>query len=121
MPKNTISLAYDLTSKPRRFRVLPIAVLLFLGLALSPVLSEEVLLCYAQWCEIIDKPVVVRTPILDSCYDRFQTARNDLWNEIMPIFQRVPWNPQVVIVVGVLVMALSMVLLRTGGRQGMAP
>jgi hypothetical protein len=112
MPKNLVTLAHDLRPERSRSRFLPIAAIFVFSLALAPLLRESVLVCYSQWCEIMGKSFDVRTPILDSIQDRFQAARDGLWDSITPCFNRVPWDLKVVLCVAVVVMSLAMVMLR---------
>jgi hypothetical protein len=78
----------------------------------SPLILEVVSLCYGQWTEILGTPVVVRTPIMDSISERLEAAREDLRFWVLAGFDRVPWNPNVVLPVLVVVMAVGVMMLR---------
>ena len=112
MSKKTLTLAFDLTPSNSRKRLLPIAAICGLVALSAPVIKETVTVCYAGWCDVLGRPVVVRTPILDGIGEGIQTAREEAKNSIAPYFNRVPWNPQVVLGVSAVVMALAMVMLR---------
>ena len=112
MAKNTLPLAPDLRPDRPRSRLLPIASIFVLAPVLAPLLMEAVSLCYGQWCEILGTPVTVRTPILNAIIDRIESVREDLWYKVSSRFQRVPWNPRVVLPIIALVMVVAMVMLR---------
>jgi hypothetical protein len=112
MAKNPILLTVDLRPERRRSKVLPIASIFVLASLLTPLVIEVVALCHAQWCEVLGTSVTARTPTLDSIGDRIQEVREECWSCISSRFQRVPWNPRVVLPVLVVVMALGMVMLR---------
>jgi hypothetical protein len=112
MAKNPIPLAPDVRPTRRRSRLLPIAALLILIPLMSPLILEVLSLCYAQWNEMLDTPVAVRTPILDSISERLEAVREDLRFWVLAGFDRVPWNPNVVLPVLVVVMAVGVMMLR---------
>jgi hypothetical protein len=112
MDKNPIPLAPDLTSDRRRSKLLPIALIVVLALLFAPLVLEAAALCYAQWCVILDKSTAVRTPLIDSIGERIEEVREDLWYRFSSRFQRVPWNPKVVLPIIGAVMALAMLMLR---------
>jgi hypothetical protein len=112
MAKNPIPLAPDLRPDRRRSRLLPIAAIFVLLPPIAPVFLEAVLLCYAQWSEILGTPVVVRTPILNSIAERIDDVRQDLGFRVSSCFERVPWSPKVVLPLIAVVMAIAMVMLR---------
>ena len=58
-------------------------------------------------------PATIRTPVLDGVRMLTRSARVSLMTQ----FHRVPWNPQAVIVVGVLSCAACMLLLRGRGSR----
>lgn len=112
MAKNPIPLAPDLRPDRLRSRVVPIAAIFVLVPLIAPVTMEAVWLCYAQWSEILGTPVVVRTPILDSVRERIEDVRQDLGFRVFSYFQRVPWNPKVVLPLVAVVAAIAVVMLR---------
>src|SRR2546421_526702 len=112
MSKNPLPLAPDLRPNRRKSKLLPIASIFVMAPLLAPLVMETVALCHAQWCELLSTSATVRTPYLDSMGERIQSVRQDLWDRIGSRFQRVPWNPKVVVPILVVVMALAMVILR---------
>jgi hypothetical protein len=112
MAKNPISLAPDLRPDRRRSRLLLIAAIFVLVPLVAPLFMEAVSLCYAQWCEILGTPVAVRTPILDSIRERAEDVRQDLRFRLTSYFQRVPWNPNVVLPLIAVVMIIAIWMLR---------
>jgi hypothetical protein len=112
MPKNSITLAPDIRPDRRRRRLLPILSLFVTVPLLVPVIMDAVALCYGQWREILGTPTDVRTPTLDAIGERIEEVREDLWYHVSCRFNRVPWNPRVVLPVAVVVMLMAMVMLR---------
>jgi hypothetical protein len=112
MSKNAITLAPDMRPHRPRRRLLPILSLFVTVPLLAPVIMDAVALCYGQWREIMGTPTDVRTPTLDAIGDRIEVVREDLWYHVGCRFNRVPWNPRVVLPIAVTVMLIAMVMLR---------
>jgi hypothetical protein len=112
MPKNAITLAPDLKPDRPRRKLLPILSLCVTIALLAPILRDAVVLCYGQWREILGTPTDVRTPALDAIGERADEVREDIWYHISSRFQRVPWNPRVVLPLAVVVMLVAMGMLR---------
>jgi hypothetical protein len=112
MAKNTIPLAPDLHPHRRRSRVPQIASIFVLAPIVTPLIVELVSLCHGQWREILGRPVTVRTPILDEIGERIETVREEIWYHVGSQFQRVPWNPKVVLPLIAAVMLVAMSMLR---------
>jgi hypothetical protein len=112
MPKNPITLAPDiLPDRPRR-KLLPILSLFVTIPLLAPIVRDAVALCYGGWREVMGTPTDVRTPTFDAIGERIGEVREDLRYHVTSRFQRVPWNPWVVLPTAVVVMLLAMVMLR---------
>jgi hypothetical protein len=79
---------------------------------LVPLMMEAVGVCYSQWCGALGTSARVRTPILDAIEEQIASARTDLWSALSARFQRVPWNPKIVLSVLAVIMAVAMVMLR---------
>jgi hypothetical protein len=112
MAKNTLPLAPDLKPDRPRSKVLPIASIFVLAPLLTPLIIELVWLCYGQWREILGRPVSIQTPILSAMGEGIESVRQDIWYHISSRFQRVPWNPKVVVPIIALVMVVAMLMLR---------
>jgi hypothetical protein len=112
MSKKTITLAPDWSPGNSRKTLLPVASICVLAALSAPLIKETMALCYSGWCNVLDRPITVRTPILDAIGEGIQTAQQEITNTITPHFNRVPWNPQVVLAAAVVVMTLAMVMLR---------
>ena len=112
MVKNPITLAPDLRPDRRTSKVLPIASIFVLAPLLAPLILEAAALCHAQWYAAFGAPERVRTPILDSIAEGIESVRDDLWSAISARFQRVPWNPKVVLPIAAVIMAVAMKMLR---------
>lgn len=112
MSKQLITIAPDLSSDRPRRKVLPILSLFVAAPLLAPIFIDAVALCYGQWREVLGTPITVRTPTLDAIGERVAAVREDLRYHVGSRFHRVPWNPRVVLVVSVVIMALAMLMLR---------
>ena len=112
MAKNPIVLAPDLTPDRRKSKMLPIASIFVLAPLLAPVIMETVSICHGQWCEVMGRSVTVRTPFLDSIGEQIEEVREVCWYHLLSRFQRVPWNPKVVLPVMAVIMALAMFMMR---------
>ncbi len=112
MAKRIITLAPDIRPDCRRRRLLPILLLSATVPLLAPVIKDAAALCYGQWREVMGTPTDVRTPTLDAIGERIDSVREDLWYHVTSRFNRVPWNPQIVLLIAVVVMLLAMVMLR---------
>ena len=112
MSKNPITLAPDIRpDKPRR-KVLPILSLFVAIPLLTPIVIDVVALFYGQWREVLGTPTTVHTPTLDAIGERVAEVREDFHYHISSRFQRVPWDPRVVVPIALVVMLLAMVMLR---------
>jgi hypothetical protein len=112
MAKNTIPLAPSLKPDRPRSRVPQIVSIFVLAPLLTPLIVELVALCYGQWSEIFGRPVAVKTPILTAMGEQVESIREDVWYHVGSRFQRVPWNPRVVLPIIALVMIVAVVMLR---------
>jgi hypothetical protein len=95
----------------RNYRV-SLIVLIIAILAMSPVFYEGVLICYSHWMEAFDKPVDVRTPILDCISTGIESARHDAWGDIRSYFDHATWEPTSVLLGAVVVMAIAAKMLK---------
>ena len=82
-------------------------------LAIAPFLFEGAQLCYSRWSRMLGSRVPVRTPFLNGV-GRFARSAGAM---ISAQFQRVPWNPQVVLVIGIVSCTACMILLRGRGSR----
>jgi hypothetical protein len=112
MTKNLLSLAPDLNSDRPRRKLLPILSLFVVVPLLAPFVIDAVALCYGQWCDMLGIRASVRTPTLDAIGETLAGVREDVRYHVTSHFQRVPWNPRVVLAVSVVVMLLAMMMLR---------
>ena len=112
MSKQVITLAPDVSPDRPRRKALPIISLVVTAPLLVPIFFDAVALCYGQWREMLGTPIEVRTPTFDAIAERVATVREDLRYHVSSRFQRVPWNPRVVLPIAVAVMLLAMVMLR---------
>ncbi len=87
--------------------------LCLVALTVGPFLYEGSLSVYGRWMKVLGYRASVRTPVLDSVGMLARSARASLMTQ----FRRVPWNPQAVIVIGVLSCMACMFLLRGRGSR----
>jgi hypothetical protein len=112
MVKNPIPLAPDLCREPRRRKWIPIISVFVVAPLMAPLVKDLVTLCYGQWRTMLGTPVEVRTPTLDAIGERVEAVRYECWYHVSSRFQRVPWNPGIVLPIAVAIMALAMIMLR---------
>lgn len=112
MAKTQIVLAPDLHDHVPRRGILPILSLLILVPLALPLITDAAVLCYARWCEMLEKPVDVRTPTIDFLADTAASIRASSGYYLTSCFSRVPWSPWTVIPTAIGVMAVSMFFLR---------
>ncbi len=112
MHKFPLQIAHDMSPSRPRAKLWRLVAIFGLGLALSPLVAEGVSISYAQWCEVLGRNNQSRTPILDSVKETAVTTHRTAWESINPQFQRLPWNPTVVVAVGAVLMFLAMQMLR---------
>ena len=110
--KNLLTLAPDLGSDRPRRRVLPILSLFVAVLLLAPIVVDAVALCYGQWCDMLGVRCSVHTPTFDAIGEGVAEVREDVRYHVTSHFQRVPWNPRVVLPVSLIIMLLAMTMLR---------
>jgi hypothetical protein len=53
-----------------------------------------------------------RTPVIDSLQDGIESGHRSFSNTIGSYFQRLPWSPKLVLLVGVILMMLGMMMLK---------
>jgi hypothetical protein len=83
------------------------------AVAILPFLFEGALLVYTRWARVLGLRIKVGTPVLDHI-GQFLYATHSL---IVSQFQRVPWNPTTVIIVGICSCTACMLLLRGRGSR----
>ncbi len=104
---------FYLDRPPSTLRFWTVARIVVVTLALAPFLYEGTQLCYARWSRMLGSRVPVRTPFLNS-FGRLSRSAGAMISEQ---FQRVPWNPQVVLVIGIVSCTVCMILLRGKGSR----
>jgi hypothetical protein len=81
--------------------------------AIGPFLYEGSLMVYARWMRVLGHRAAIKTPVLDGLGLLAKSARISLMTQ----FRRVPWNPQAVLLVGILSCAACMFLLKGRGSR----
>jgi hypothetical protein len=87
--------------------------LCLIALALGPFVYEGSLVIYGRWMRVLGNHASIRTPVLDSVRMLAHSGRVSLMTQ----FRSVPWNPQAVLVVGVLSCLACMFLLKGRGSR----
>ena len=98
---------------PRTVNPWLVVRLCLITLALGPFVYEGSLVIYGRWMRMLGHHTSIRTPVLDGVRMLAHSARVSLMTQ----FRRVPWNPQAVLVVGVLSCIACMFLLRGRGSR----
>ena len=80
--------------------------------SLWPRSSPRAAICHAQWCQVLGTNVEASTPLLDSLHQGVDSGHRSFWDAITPCFQRVPWSPKLVLLIGVILMMLGMLMLK---------
>ena len=111
MRKNTAPFYAE--KRPRTLNLWLAFRLIVVTAALGPFLYEGSLILYARWMRVLGYRTTMRTPVLDGVGQLVRSARVSLMTQ----FRRVPWNPQAVLLVGVLSCAACMFLLRGRGSR----
>ena len=112
MSKQLVTLAPDIRPDRPRRKVLPILSLFVAVPLLAPIVIDAVALCYGQWREMLGTPIAVRTPTLDAIGEQVAEIREEVRYHVSSRFQRVPWDPRVVVPIALVVMLLAMMMLR---------
>jgi hypothetical protein len=112
MHKFPIPIAHDIRPVISKWPLRRTAVIVFLGLSLAPLVAEGTSFCYAQWCQVMGRNVQARTPVFDTMYDGLDSGQRSCWHALSSYFQHLPWNPKVVLAIGVILMILAMTMLR---------
>lgn len=111
MPKNP---SPHLAEKPPRTSRAWRAVRFVLTVvAVGPFLYEGALICHARWSRVLGHRVRTRTPVLDNIGQLVAATRAIVATQ----FQRVPWKPGVVLLVGIASCLVCMALLRGRGTR----
>ena len=112
MHKLPIPIAHDVhLGKPRR-SILHRAAIVLLGIALAPLIAEVSSICFAQWSQVLGRNAEAESPVLDSLKEGLDSGRQSVSGTISSCFQRVPWNHNLVLAIGVIVVFLGMIMLK---------
>jgi hypothetical protein len=104
---------FYLDRPPSTLRFGTVARIVVGTLLAAPFLYEGAQLCYARWARMLGGRVPVRTPVLN----RSGVLARSFGSMIAEQFHRVPWNPQVVLVIGVVSCTVCMILLKGKGSR----
>jgi len=102
---------FDVTPPRRRSRT-PAAIVILLGLLLSPLVFETTQLCTASWRGMTGTVPFVDTPMLNTLGSGLQSAGDDLRSTLSPVLRNLPWNPSYVVVFGLGWASLAALMLR---------
>jgi hypothetical protein len=97
---------------PRRRSRSRVAIMILLGLLLSPLVFEATLLCTARWKGMIGVEPHVKTPVLNALGDGLRSAGEDIRLTLAPVLHQLPWNPSYVVVFGLVWASIGVLMLR---------
>jgi hypothetical protein len=112
MHKFPLPIAHDIRPAKPRWSVLRVFTIVLLGISLAPFIAEGTSICYAQWLQVMGRNAQARTPVIDSVHNALESAHRASSTAIGGYFQRLPWSPKLVLLVGVVVMMLGMKILK---------
>ena len=112
MHKFPIPIAHDIRPTKHRWSLLRAGAIVLLGISLAPLIAEGTSICIAQWSRVMGRNAEARTPMIDSLQDGIESGHRSFSDAITAYFQRLPWSPKVVLVVGVILMMLAMMMLK---------
>ena len=112
MAKNPIPLAPDLRPDRRRSRLLPIAAIFVLVPLVAPLFLEAVCSAMPSGARSWARPSWCGHRSWTRFASGSKTSGRISGSGSLPSFQRVPWNPKVVLPLIAVVMAIAMLMLR---------
>jgi hypothetical protein len=112
MHKFPIPIAHDVPQTRPGFSLLRSIAIVILGISLAPLIAEGCAVCHAQWCRVLGSNAEASTPLFDSLHEGVESGHRSFWDAITPCFQRVPWSPKLVLLIGVILMMLGMLMLK---------
>ena len=112
MRKLAMQLGHDLQAERRKSRVPLYLFIVFLTVGLGPLALEGGSICLSNWKEVMGVASDVRTPVLDNVQATSTSCKDMFWDEVTPLFRRLPWDPKMVLPAAAVVMAVAMLMLR---------
>ncbi len=100
----------DAAARPRRRPWT--AFVLLAGLAVAPMIYEGAVLCTASWRSMLGLSAHVETPLLDAMTSGVQDGCHWARTQLNAFFSHLPWEPWMVIVLGLAVAVFSSIPLR---------
>ena len=112
MHKFPLSIAHDIRPPKSRWSATRSCAIGLLGICLAPLLAEGTSICLAQWSQVMGRNAQARTPVIDSLRDGIESGHRSFSNTLGSYFQRLPWSPKIVLLVGIILMMLGMMMLK---------
>ncbi len=112
MHKLPIPIAHDIHVGKTQRPLLHKAAIILVGISLAPLVAEVGSICYAQWSQVLGRNAEAETPVLNSLGEGLDSGRQSVLGAISSCFQRVPWNHQLVLAVGAILMIIGMIMLK---------
>jgi hypothetical protein len=112
MFKQAIPIAYEIKPTRSNSTLSWIISIILAAIFLVPLATEGMVICYAQWCELMGKSTAVQTPFIDSMGSGLEIARDLLAERVAPALQRVVRDPTVALPVATVLLVLAMAMLR---------
>jgi hypothetical protein len=113
MAKNfQLEIAHNIPRRSRRARFVKAALIFVCAALVIPVLVEAGKILVSRWYDVMGKPYIARTPILDAIQARMEGAQGDFWDIATPFVNSMQWDASVAFPVLAVVMVVAMMLLR---------
>jgi len=113
MSKSQIPLVIEIEPARSQAGRLSLVALIFLaGLLLVPLALEGALCCYGQWCEVLDRPIEVHTPMMDTIVTVL-TCGNEWYDDrVGPSVHRALREPKIALPTATIMIVLAIVVLK---------
>ena len=112
MHKFPIPIAHAIRPAKPRWSPMRTGAIVLLGVFLAPLIAEGVLICHAQWSQVLGRNTEARTPVFDSLHNGLEAGHQSVWGFISSYFQRVPWSHELVLATGAIVVVVGMLMLK---------
>ena len=97
---------------PRRRSRTPAAIVILMGLLLSPLVVEATQLGTAQWKGMVGNVPHVEAPMLNSLAYGLRAAGDEIRVTLSPILRHHSWNPRYVVLFGLGWASIAILMLR---------
>jgi hypothetical protein len=112
MYKPSIMLTDAVVPNQARTMRLRTVILIAMGIFLLPIALELALICYGQWCEVLEVEAEVHTPIIDSIGRGLADERDSLAEEFAPAWHAAMRDPYFALPLATICIVVSMAMLK---------